>query len=153
MLGLGMAEHHLDGLFLSYSISPMVVRDRCNRTRVCVGRRHIGQLGALLLAVSLFLAADPASGQERGIVPVTVDGEQVKLATITYKPEGTGPFPVLIFHHGSTGAVPIRLCLPSLSIPSPMLSGSLSVVGRWCCRRGGSKGRYDEGFSDDRGQG
>ena len=81
----------------------MVVRDRCNRTRVCVGRRHIGQLGALLLAVSLFLAADPASGQERGIVPVTVDGEQVKLATITYKSEGTGPFPVLIFHHGSTG--------------------------------------------------
>ena len=43
MLGLGMLEHHLDGLFLSYSISPMVVRDRCNRTRVCVGRRHIGQ--------------------------------------------------------------------------------------------------------------
>ena len=37
------------------------------------------------------------------MVPVTIDGEQVKLATITYKPAGTGPFPTLIFHHGSTG--------------------------------------------------
>jgi len=37
------------------------------------------------------------------MVPVTIDGEQVKLATITYKPPGDGPFPILIFHHGSTG--------------------------------------------------
>jgi predicted acyl esterase len=37
------------------------------------------------------------------MVPVTVDGEQVKLATITYKPAGDGPFPTLILHHGSTG--------------------------------------------------
>jgi hypothetical protein len=37
------------------------------------------------------------------MVPVTIDGEQVKLATITYKPPGNGPFPTLIFHHGSTG--------------------------------------------------
>ena len=37
------------------------------------------------------------------MVPVTVDGETVKLATITYKPVGAGPFPTLIFHHGSTG--------------------------------------------------
>jgi predicted acyl esterase len=37
------------------------------------------------------------------MVPVTVDGEKVKLAVITYKPAGNGPFPTLIFHHGSTG--------------------------------------------------
>ena len=37
------------------------------------------------------------------MVPVTVDGEQVQLAVITYKPAGNGPFPTLIFHHGSTG--------------------------------------------------
>lgn len=74
----------------------MVVRDRCNRRRVRAACRHIEQAGSLLLAVSLLLAADPASGQERGVLPVTVDGERVKLATITYKPAGTGPFPVLI---------------------------------------------------------
>ncbi len=37
------------------------------------------------------------------MVPVTVDGEAVKLALITYKPAGPGPFPTLIFQHGSTG--------------------------------------------------
>jgi len=37
------------------------------------------------------------------MVPLTIDGEQVKLATITYKPPGNGPFPTLISHHGSTG--------------------------------------------------
>lgn len=31
------------------------------------------------------------------MVPVTVDGETVKLAVITYKPAGNGPFPTLIF--------------------------------------------------------
>src|SRR5882757_3708706 len=55
------------------------------------------------LALAGLLAACPATGQERSMVPVTVDGEQVKLAVITYKPDGNGPFPVLIFHHGSTG--------------------------------------------------
>ncbi len=37
------------------------------------------------------------------MVPVTIDGETVELATITYKPVGEGPFPTLIYHHGSTG--------------------------------------------------
>ena len=37
------------------------------------------------------------------MVPVTVDGETVKLAVITYKPDGPGPFPTVIFNHGSTG--------------------------------------------------
>ena len=37
------------------------------------------------------------------MVPVTVDGERVRLAVITYRPAGNGPFPTLVFHHGSTG--------------------------------------------------
>jgi hypothetical protein len=31
-------------------------------------------------------------------VPLRIDGEQVRPATITYKPPGNGPFPTLIFH-------------------------------------------------------
>ena len=30
------------------------------------------------------------------MVPVTVDGETVKLALITFKPAGNGPFPTLM---------------------------------------------------------
>lgn len=45
----------------------------------------------------------PAAAQERGFVSIAVDGETVRLVTVTYKPEGEGPFPTLIFHHGSGG--------------------------------------------------
>jgi dienelactone hydrolase len=135
----------------------MVVRERCNRSRVRAARRRIEQAGSLLLAVSLLLAADPASGQERGMLPVTVDGEQVKLATITYKPAGTGPFPVLIFHHGSTGGGtdPSVFAEPSDAKPLAewFTSRGWAVVLPSRRGRGGSEGRYDEGFSDDRAQG
>lgn len=91
------------------------------------------------------------------MVPVTVDGEQVKLAVITYKPAGNGPFPTLIFHHGSTG----RGTDPSL-FPRPYdpaaLAGWFKARG-WAVilpsrrGRGGSEGRYDEGFEADRSRG
>ncbi|MCX7360272.1 MAG: prolyl oligopeptidase family serine peptidase [Alphaproteobacteria bacterium] len=54
---------------------------------------------ALLLASLLTTA--PAKAQEQGSVPVVIDGATVDLATITYKPRGDGPFPTLVFHHGS----------------------------------------------------
>jgi dienelactone hydrolase len=34
-------------------------------------------------------------------VSVAIDGTTVKLRTVTYRPTGDGPFPTLIFHHGS----------------------------------------------------
>src|SRR5262249_6620241 len=63
----------------------------------------IRQFGSLLLACSILATPCSPSAQDRAMVPVTIDGEQVKLATITYKPPGNGPFPTLIFHHGSPG--------------------------------------------------
>jgi dienelactone hydrolase len=85
------------------------------------------------------------------MVPVTVDGEAVKLATITYKPVGAGPFPTLIFHHGSTG----RGFDPSLFArpydPKPLANWftarGWAVVLPSRRGRGGSEGLYDEGFS------
>ena len=68
--------------------------------------RRLGRRGRRLvplLFAGLFTAALPAAAQERSMVPVTIDGEQVKLAVISYKPAGSGPFPTLVFHHGSTG--------------------------------------------------
>ena len=47
------------------------------------------------------LVAAPAAAQERGSVAVAIDGATVKLNTVTYRPTGDGPFPTLIFHHGS----------------------------------------------------
>jgi dienelactone hydrolase len=91
------------------------------------------------------------------MVPVTVDGETVKLATITYKPAGSGPFPTLIYHHGSTG----RGLDPSV-FPRPYDPKTLAewfTARGWAMvlpqrrGRGGSEGTYDEGFAVNRAQG
>ena len=91
------------------------------------------------------------------MVPLAIDGEQVRLATITYKPPGNGPFPTLIFHHGSTG----RGRDPALferPYDPKALAGWFTARG-WAVilpsrrGRGGSEGIYDEGFEPDRAQG
>ena len=88
------------------------------------------------------------------MVPVTIDGETVKLATITYKPDGPGPVPTLIFHHGSTG----RGTDPALfDRPyDPKILADWFTERGWAVvlpsrrGRGGSEGLYDEGFALDR---
>ena len=91
------------------------------------------------------------------MVPVTVDGERVRLATITYRPAGAGPFPTLIFHHGSTG----RGNDPSLFARpyDPKALAEWFTARGWAVAlpsrrgRGGSEGFYDEGFSVERARG
>jgi dienelactone hydrolase len=91
------------------------------------------------------------------MVPVVVDGESVKLALITYKPPGNGPFPTLIFHHGSTG----RGNDPSIFARAydPRTLAQWFTARGWAVMlpsrrgRGGSEGTYDEGFAINRVQG
>ena len=91
------------------------------------------------------------------MVPVTVDGETVKLATITYRPAGAGPFPTLIFHHGSTGRGldPALFARPSgpKALAEWFTSRGWAVVLPSRRGRGGSEGLYDEGFGIDRSKG
>jgi dienelactone hydrolase len=91
------------------------------------------------------------------MVQLTIDGEQVKLATITYKPPGNGPFPTLIFHHGSTGGGkdPSMFSNPYHFKPLAdwFTARGWAVVLPSRRGRGGSEGLYDEGFSEDRRQG
>ena len=49
----------------------------------------------------LYNSAVPAAAQVPGSVSVAIDGTTIKLRTVTYRPTGDGPFPTLIFHHGS----------------------------------------------------
>jgi endonuclease YncB( thermonuclease family)/dienelactone hydrolase len=115
------------------------------------------RLGSLVLACIVFAMPGPTAAQERAMVPLSIDGEQVRLATITYKPPGNGPFPTLIFHHGSTG----RGRDPALferPYDPKALAGWFAARG-WAVilpsrrGRGGSEGTYDEGFEPDRAQG
>ena len=88
------------------------------------------------------------------MVPVSLDGEQVRLAVRIYRPDGAGPFPTLIFHHGSTG----RGSNPAIfdqfrrrdTVVCYFVDRGWSVVLPSRRGRGGSEGQYDEGFTPSR---
>ncbi len=109
------------------------------------------------LIASLCVFAWSALAQERSMLPVTIDGEKVKLAAITYKPAGNGPFPVLIFHHGSTGRGTdtelFKRPYDPFVLAHWFVSRGWAVVLPSRRGRGGSEGLYDEGFSVDRSKG
>jgi dienelactone hydrolase len=110
----------------------------------------------LLLLVPLLLVS-AAWAQEISMVPVTVDGETVRLAMRIYRPATAAPVPTLVYNHGSTG----RGRDPSLfvrPIDQPVLA-QFFVRRGWAVvmparrGRGGSEGLYDEGFDVDRTRG
>jgi len=91
------------------------------------------------------------------ILAVQLDGTTVDLELRVYKPEGEGPFPTLVFNHGSTGAGtdpdsfkwPIRFT----EIANFLVRRGWAVLAPARRGRAGSQGVYDEGFSIDRTQG
>ena len=85
------------------------------------------------------------------------NGKRVRLEAVVFRPAGTGPFPLAVVNHGSTG----RGNDPRLfrqTFIAPMLAEFLSARG-WLVAfpqrrgRGRSDGLYDEGFNTDRAQG
>jgi pimeloyl-ACP methyl ester carboxylesterase len=109
------------------------------------------------VVVAVLLSAGPALGQETSMVPVTVDGQIVRLQMRIYRPPAVGPVPTLVFNHGSTGngLHPPRFARP---IDFPVLA-QFFVQRGWAVvmparrGRGGSEGTYDEGFETVRSLG
>jgi dienelactone hydrolase len=85
------------------------------------------------------------------------DGRPVRLEVVIEKPTGEGPFPLLVFNHGSTGngRDPARFGVTSWS---PEIADAFVTKG-WMVAfpqrrgRGKSDGLYDEGFAPDRARG
>lgn len=98
-------------------------------------------------------APTPNPAEER-MVLISIDGERVRLAVRIFRPGGRGPFPTLIFHHGSTGWGDNPLLFPLFYRPDPLIhyfvDRGWSVVLPSRRGRGGSEGAYDEGFKLDR---
>src|SRR5262247_3072519 len=108
----------------------------------------------LILAVTL---PSPAQAQEARMVPVTVDGEPVRLEMRIYRPADDTPAPTLVFNHGSTGTGtnPQAFTRP-LDFPEVarfFVARGWAVVIPARRGRGGSEGVYDEGFWPDRSRG
>ena len=102
-------------------------------------------------------AGNASPVREQTMIPATVDGESVKLATIIYRPDGAGPFPTAIFHHGSTGRGNDPSRFSRLQDPTALAEWLVArgwvVVAPSRRGRGGSEGLYDEGFAEDRSRG
>lgn len=91
---------------------------------------------------------------ERVPIALFERGEQVTLEMVTFKPAGPGPFPTLVFNHGSTGSGNDPSLFAS-TVTSPALAKYFNDRG-WMVvfpqrrGRGKSSGLYDEGFEPDR---
>lgn len=126
------------------------LRDRVRR----MSGAQVGRVAGLLFPLILL---SPAQAQEASMVPVTIDGQTVRLEMRVYKPAGEAPVPTLVFNHGSTGSgtEPSRFTRP---LDFPPLA-RLFVERGWAVviparrGRGGSEGEYDEGFSGNRSRG
>lgn len=81
-------------------------------------------------------------------------GRNVKLELLIGKPQGRGPFPVVIFNHGSTGRGDrpelFGRSWSSASVTKYFTDKGWMVIFPQRRGRGGSDGLYDEGFEPDR---
>lgn len=86
------------------------------------------------------------------------DGEKAEtLEMVVYRPLGKGPFPTLVFNHGSTGIGNrpewFKLTWTSPDIARYFASKGWQVLFPQRRGRGQSDGLYDEGFAADRSKG
>jgi dienelactone hydrolase len=115
---------------------------KCAEALLAQAPQHLARAGVLLLAG--VLVAVPAVAQELGSASVAIDGTTVKLSTVTYKPTGDGPFPTLIFHHGS-GL--IERPYDPRNVAPWFVARGWAVIAPSRRGRGGSEGMDEEGAS------
>jgi len=115
------------------------------------------RLGVAPLLVVLAMPAALACAQDARMVPVTVDGEHVRLEMRVYEPANGAPAPTLMFNHGSTGrGTDPRSFTRPLDFPEIarfFVARGWAVVIPARRGRGGSEGQYDEGFWPNRALG
>lgn len=110
--------------------------------------------GAVRAAGVLSQTPAPAKVTERIPTPFMENGKPVSLEVVIYKPPGNGPFPTLMFNHGSTGAGDMPTLFAS-TWSSATLARFFTDQG-WLVAfpqrrgRGKSDGLYDEGFEENR---
>jgi hypothetical protein len=110
--------------------------------------------GRWIAGVLSQLSAQGHRVSERVPTGVFEHGEEITLEMVTFKPPGLGPFPTLVFNHGSTG-IGNDPALFTSTVTSPALAKHFNDRG-WMIvfpqrrGRGKSGGLYDEGFEPDR---
>ncbi len=89
--------------------------------------------------------------------PLIEDGKPVRLEVVVFKPDGAGPFPLLVVNHGSTGRgndpARFKQTFWSVAIADHFTRKGWLVAFPQRRGRGNSDGLYDEGFGTDRSRG
>lgn len=117
--------------------------------------RWISRFAILIASLSLFTSAMSQEVNHDFIKTTLVeDGKPIQLELLISKPQGVGPFPVVIFNHGSTGRGDrpdlFRQAWSSPAISKYFTDKGWMVVFPQRRGRGSSEGLYDEGFEVDR---
>jgi dienelactone hydrolase len=111
----------------------------------------------IVFVLTALLSAGTAWAQDARMVPVTIDGQTVRLEMRIYRPATAGPVPTLVFNHGSTGrGSDPRIFTRPIDHPEVaqvFVQRGWAVVMPARRGRGGSEGQYDEGFAPDRSLG
>jgi dienelactone hydrolase len=110
-------------------------------------------LAAWLLS-TLAVAQTTELSAEYIATPLIEDGRPVRLELLVRKPKAAGPFPTVVFNHGSTGRGDnpelFKRSWSSDAVASYFVERGWMVIFPQRRGRGGSEGRYDEGFEPDR---
>jgi dienelactone hydrolase len=110
-----------------------------------------------LIGSTLLLLAGPLAAQTPTVewIPTDFveDGQPVRLELVVYRPAGNGPYPTLIFNHGSTGSgsdtTLYRKVWTSLPLARFFTARGWLVAFPQRRGRGHSGGRYAEGLAAD----
>lgn len=118
--------------------------------------RHARVISAVI-AINMWLpamAAELQLSREFIETPFTEAGQPVRLELLVHKPAGPGPFPTLIFNHGSTGRgdnpASFVTSYSSRTLSQFFVDMGWMVIYPQRRGRGASGGLYDEGFEPSR---
>ena len=113
-----------------------------------------------ILALGAWLLSALAVAQTQDLVgeyiatPLVEDGKPVRLELLIRKPHGAGPFPTVVFNHGSTGRGDnpdlFKRGWSSTAAANYFAERGWMVIFPQRRGRGASEGNYDEGFEPDR---
>lgn len=110
--------------------------------------------GTVRLAGVLSQSPAPIKTTERIPTPFIENGKPVTLEVVIYKPAGNGPFPALMFNHGSTGngdnPALFTSTYTSAALARFFIDKGWLVAFPQRRGRGKSDGLYDEGFEVNR---
>lgn len=110
-------------------------------------------IGACLLSAIAAAQSPDLTGEYIG-TPLVEDGRPVRLEILVRKPQGPGPFPAVVFNHGSTGRGDnpafFKRSWSSDTVAAYFVERGWMVIFPQRRGRGASEGRYDEGFEPDR---